>query len=189
MSSVGTCPQPPDAKRPKRIRSIGASGLKPAKSTRRDWPRRETPTAPRCRRCVVMKSWNFLVCTITQSHSASTAIRLECPMRRWILLFSGRPVGGAARTVLAGLSFGRRYRDCRRGAGGRKPVDCVSLGKAVAERVRRGWLLYSDHTPGRGEGPVQLTWRCRVNAALTGKQPACRPRLAPIVAQQVRCRR
>jgi len=57
--------------------------------------------------------------------------------------------------------------------------------KAMAERVKRGRLLYSSHTLGRGEGPVQLTGGYRVNAALAGEQPTLWVRFTPIVPQQI----
>ena len=54
--------------------------------------------------------------------------------------------------------------------------------EAVAERVQRCRFLYARHVLGRGERPVQLAWRQRIDLGFAREQPSLRTGFAPVVA-------
>ena len=58
-------------------------------------------------------------------------------------------------------------------------------GEAVPQRVQRCGFADPGHVFGRGEGAVELPRRDRVDPGFAGKQPALRPRLAPVGAQEL----
>jgi len=56
--------------------------------------------------------------------------------------------------------------------------------EAVAKGVQRCRLLDARHVLGRGERPVQLAWRQRVDLGLAQEQSSLRAGFAPVVTQQ-----